>query len=95
MNERWQPDFEEARVFETGVSIKSGARPDPPEHLLVYGGTGWVTWCGGGGAIKGFVTISRRRCSKCVALARQDLAENCEPDESSDFDWYLGRTIKR
>jgi hypothetical protein len=84
-------------MFETGVAARSGARADPIEHLLVRGGTGkWVTWCGGGPAIEGFVSIRRRRCPKCVALARADLVELEVPDdEESDLDWFLGREVVR
>lgn len=79
-------------MFETGVAKRSGSRADPPEHLVVIVNGDWVTWCGGGPAIRGFVSMTRRRCPKCTALARQDIEENCEPDEESEFDWFLGRT---
>lgn len=83
-------------MFETGVACRSGARANPIEHLLVYVGNRWVTWCGGGPAIKGFVSVTRRRCPKCRTLAIEDLVDGgVEPDESSEFDWFLGRRLPR
>lgn len=85
-----------AGMFETGVSSRSGTRPNPPLHIVVRVGNDWKTWCGGGPAIKGFVTVTGRRCPKCVALAKADLTElEVGEDEASEFDWYLGRRPRR
>lgn len=81
-------------MFETGTAAHSAHRITPPLHIVVRtlgSRHGWVTWCGGGAAYKGEVTPRNRRCRYCVALARRDIEENCEPHEASEFDWYLGR----
>jgi len=80
-------------MFETGAARRSAAQPDPIEHLLVRVGSEWRTWCWGSPAVRGFVSLTRRRCPRCMALARADLKENGAPDEPSEFDWYLGRRV--
>lgn len=78
-------------MFQTGTANYSKHRPDPPLHLIVQGGAGWVTWCGGGSAERAN-TATQRRCPRCLALARADLtASSPESDEASDLDWYVGR----
>lgn len=78
-------------MFETGTARHSMHNPDPILHLLVSDGGAWRTWCGYGlAAVE--MTPSQRRCRKCLTLARNDLIEmEVEPDEASDFDWYLSR----
>lgn len=80
-------------MFKTGTARYSMHRADPPLHLLVRTDhNNWSTWCGGGPAMVAN-TITQRRCSRCLALARADLAEgDVAADESSDLDWYLSRT---
>lgn len=78
-------------MFSTGVAARSGSRTNPPLHVVVIDRGRWVTWCGGGPALEGVVTVTGRRCPRCTALARADVAENCERGEESEFDWYLGR----
>lgn len=81
-------------MFTTGVAKRSGARPDPPLHLVVSGPYGPVLWCSAGPAISGFVTATGRRCHRCLALARADVAEMCEPGEASELDWFMRRDPK-
>jgi hypothetical protein len=82
-------------MFETGAARQSMHRIDPVLHLLVRNGAGWATWCGGGPA-EPANTPRQRRCSKCLTLARADLANNqVGPDEASDLDWYLERVPQR
>jgi hypothetical protein len=81
-------------MYETGAARRSLAQPDPVLHLLTRIGNDWVMWCSGGPGER-VNTMTHRRCPKCLALARRDLAENGEPGEPSDLDWYIGRYIRR
>lgn len=82
-------------MFETGVAKRSDTRIDPIEHIVVRVGGDWRTWCGGGPAVEGFVSVTRRRCPRCLALARADLKEmDVGDDEESEFDWYLEREVR-
>lgn len=83
-------------MFETGVAARSGTRIDPIEHIVVRVSGDWKTWCGGGPAVQGFVSVTRRRCPKCIALAKADLLElGVAEDEPSEFDWFLKRIPRR
>lgn len=82
-------------MFETGTAVRSKHNPDPILHLIVRGADGWQTWCGGGAALNEN-TVTHRRCSRCLALARADLVANgIEENEESDLDWYLQRRPRR
>lgn len=78
-------------MFTEGTAAHSRYRADPILHLCVRRGIRLVTWCGGGYAYEEN-TVSQRRCRKCLALAREDV-ESAAPDEETDLDWYLGRTV--
>ncbi len=81
--------------FETGIARHSMHRIDPVEHLITRNGQEFRTWCGGGLAMES-TSITRRRCRRCLALARRDLIENdVALNEPSDLDWYIGRTAER
>lgn len=80
-------------MFETGVAKRASSHIDRIEHVVVrMGHDDWRTWCGGGPAVEDQVSVTRRRCPRCLALARHDLVElQVADDEASEFDWYLGR----
>lgn len=52
-----------------GTALASRNRTDPPLHIIVAGGGGWVTLCAGAptGPKR---TINRRRCPSCTAQLR-------------------------
>lgn len=78
-------------MFETGTARHSCYNPDPVLHLIVALPGGWATWCGGGPALREN-TPTQRRCRRCLALARADVADT-PADEATDLDWYLMRQV--
>ena len=83
-------------MFAVGIAKHSMHSKDPILHILVNSSGDfrkWNTWCGGGPAsIEN--TLTQRRCTKCLVLARNDLLENKVKDnEPSELDWYLMRQL--
>jgi len=61
-----------------GTATRSRHHGDPPLHILSNDGCGPVTWCGGGKA-HAENTPTRRRCPRCVRLAR-DMWDDLEQE---------------
>lgn len=58
-------------AFREGIAARSKFRINPPAHIVVPDGPGYVTWCTSAPGLAETPLLNARRCPACVALLRE------------------------